>query len=397
MVVNADFECFVHLQDDFLRRPALYSLLMTWRPSPLDYLVAGVVGLFAVTEEISGRTLAPDRHQPAWWIAAGVAAAVLILVRRRAPFAVLCAYSVANVASLAFFHEMAAAWQFYTQIILLFTLFCEARLSVVKAAAGVVATLCFVGTMAFTPTSIGWGDVAVAVVMTALGAGAGFAVRRHRLLAVQAAERSELLAREAVFEERARIARELHDIVAHSVSVMTMQTGGVRLMLPEDREREREVLSTIEETGRQAVDELRRMLGLLRGPRADGLTPQPSLDRLDDLVEQVRSAGLEVKVDVKGDPVPLPAGLGLSAYRIVQEALTNTLKHAGPTEAVVTITYQPRALHLEIVDRGENQPKSGEGGHGLIGMRERVALFYGSLTAGPLPARGYGVHAELPL
>ncbi|MEU7983500.1 histidine kinase [Streptosporangium canum] len=210
-----------------------------------------------------------------------------------------------------------------------------------------------------------------------------------------------LLAREAVSEERTRITRELHDVVAHSVSAMVMQAGAARLMLRPDQVTERESLNVVEETGREVVEELRRMLGLLRtGPECDGLTPQPGLARLDDLVDQMRAAGLDVRLNVEGEPVQLPAGLDLSAYRIVQEALANTLRHAGPTEVGVTIAYRPGVLSLEILDQGPRPGRTGHGGgagHGLIGMRERVALFQGRLSTGPLPGGGYGVRVTLPL
>ncbi|GII64302.1 hypothetical protein Skr01_43870 [Sphaerisporangium krabiense] len=371
-------------------------------PTLVDWLVAGVVGLFAIAEEVSGRTASPSREHLAPWVVVGAAAAVLVLFRRRAPFAVLLVYSGASVVSFALLRESPAAWQFYTQLVLLFTLLSEAPSRGARAATGMAATgayLFFMFTNSTPPP--GWGDVAVGLVMCAIAGGAGVAVRRHRVLAVQAAERGELLAREAVAEERARIARELHDIVAHSVSVMTMQAGGVRLMLGEEKERERRMLATVEETGREAVDELRRMLGLLRGPHDDGLDGRPRLDRLDDLLDQVRAAGLEVTLDVQGEPVRLPAGLDLSAYRIVQEALTNTLKHAGPTKAAVTIGYHPHELRLEVVDQGPRgtPARAGvrEGGHGLIGMRERAALFQGTLTIGPLGSGGFAVRAVLPL
>ncbi|WP_169947910.1 sensor histidine kinase [Microbispora sp. H11081] len=371
-------------------------------PTLVDWIVAVAVGLFSIAEEIGGRSTGPSREQLPLWIAAGVVTAVGVLFRRRAPFAILCVYSAVNVLLFALTPQMAAAWQFYTELVLLFTLLSEVRPGSAKAVAGLAATGAYVVSMlAASSPRAGWGDVAVAVVMSSIAAGAGLAVRRHRALAVQAAERGELLAREAVSEERARIARELHDIVAHSVSLMTMQTGGVRLMLREDQERERQVLASIEETGRGAVDELRRMLGLLRGPQAD-TGPQAGLDRLDDLLDQVRAAGLEVTLEVRGDPVPLPAGLDLSAYRIVQEALTNALKHAGPTRAAVTVDYRPGELRLEVVDHGPRQGRARarvgqEGGHGLIGMRERAALFHGTLTAGPLASGGFGVRAVLPL
>ncbi|MFI6708467.1 sensor histidine kinase [Nonomuraea sp. NPDC050478] len=369
-------------------------------PSPVDWLVAGVVGLFAVAEEIGERTAAPDRQEAAWWIAAGVAAAVLVLFRRRAPFGVLSAYTIANVAGFLLVADVAAAWQYYTQLLLLFTLLSEVRPRDRRAVTGLAMTGVFVAAMlAASSNAPGWGDVAVAVVMTTVAAGAGIAVRRYRALAVRAAERGELLAREAVSAERARIARELHDIVVHSVSVMTMRTGGVRLMLGQERAPEREILATVEATGREAVEELRLMLNLLRGPESDGTVPIAGLDRLDELVDQVRAAGLTVKTEIYGEPVPLPPALDLSAYRILQEALTNTLKHAGPADVTVTVGYRPRELTLEVVDRGPSgpPPRPGESGYGLVGMRERVAMFGGTLAAGPVPEGGFRVRAVLPV
>ncbi|MEZ7127893.1 sensor histidine kinase [Nonomuraea sp. AD125B] len=368
--------------------------------SPVDWLVAVVVALFSVAEELSERGMAPQREQATWWAVAGVVAAAGVLYRRQAPFAVLVGYSAANVAVFTVSASPAAAWQFYTQLVLLFTLLSEVPLRSPKVAVGAVATGAYVaGMLLHSITPPGPGDVAVALAMTAIAAGAGLAVRRHRVLAVQAAERGELLAREAVAEERARLARELHDIVAHSVSVMTMQTGAVRLMLAPGQDRERETLTTVEETGRAALIELRRMVGLLRTADDDRLSPRAGLGRLDDLLDQVRAAGLDVTLDVRGEPVPLAAGLDLSAYRIVQEALTNALKHAGPTRAAVTIDYRPGELRLSVANEAPARRPSGTpgGGHGLIGMRERAALFDGTLTAAPLPSGGFEVLAVLPL
>ncbi|MFI6994563.1 sensor histidine kinase [Nonomuraea wenchangensis] len=372
-------------------------------PSSVDWLVAVVVALFAVAEELSERGMAPQREHAAWWAVAGLVAAAGVLYRRRAPFAVLVSYSAANVAVFAVSAAPAGAWQFYTQLVLLFTLLSEVPIRSPKVAVGAVATGTYVVAMLINSTgSPGPGDFAVALVMTAIAAGAGLAVRRHRVLAVQAAERGELLAREAVAEERARLARELHDIVAHSVSVMTMQTGAVRLMLAPGQDRERETLTTVEETGRAALIELRRMVGLLRTADDDRLSPRAGLGRLDDLLDQVRAAGLDVTLDVRGEPVPLAAGLDLSAYRIVQEALTNALKHAGPTRAAVTIDHRPGELRLSVANEAPARPPLSPpgapgGGHGLIGMRERAALFDGTLTAAPLPSGGFEVRAVLPL
>ena len=202
----------------------------------------------------------------------------------------------------------------------------------------------------------------------------------------------------AVEEERARIARELHDVVAHAVSVVAVQAGSLRRRLRHERPDEAEELRAIEETAREALGEMRRMLGLLRADDAGpALTPQPGLGQIDRLVEQVRDTGLAVEVAREGEPRPLPPGVDLAAYRIVQEALTNVLKHAGPAHARVTVRYGDRDVGLEIVDDGRGQGLNGDGGgHGLVGMRERVALYGGTLEAQPAPGGGFRVQARLP-
>ncbi|NRQ34566.1 sensor histidine kinase [Nonomuraea sp. NN258] len=374
------------------------------RLTAIDWLVTAVVSLFVIAEEVTQRSLALSRESFSPWAAAAVVVAVAIgvLLRRRFPFAILMACSAVNSASLALTGGPATAWQFYTQLLLLFTLLSELPPRSAKAVTGLAATLGYVVVMAtLGSSSPGWGDVAVALVMTSLAAGSGLAVHRHRELAVLAAERGRLLAREAVAAERGRIARELHDIIAHSVSVMTMHSSGVRLRLRDDHESERQMLVTVEETGREALIELRRMVGLLRTSQDDPAPPGVGLDRLPDLLDQIRSAGLEVTLDVRGEPAPLPAALDLSAYRIVQESLTNALKHAGPTRAAVTVAYRPGELRLEIIDHGPAErrarpSRTSEAGHGLIGMRERAALFGGTLTAEPDHSGGFRVQAVLP-
>jgi signal transduction histidine kinase len=215
----------------------------------------------------------------------------------------------------------------------------------------------------------------------------------------QLAERErDLAAREAVAGERARIARELHDVVAHSVSVIVVQAQAGPRLLAEPAQ-VRDVFRSIETTGREALDELRRLLGVLR-TRDEQLPvgPQPGLDALQPLIQQLREAGLRVELRVEGEPVRLPPGIDLSAYRIVQEALTNTLKHAGPAEAEVIVRYHHSTLELEILDNGTGAPARVNGsGHGLVGMRERVALYGGSLEAGARNGHGFGVRARLPL
>ena len=208
-------------------------------------------------------------------------------------------------------------------------------------------------------------------------------------------------ARRAVFDERVRIARELHDVVAHHVSVMGIQAGAARRILKQQPEKANEVLSLIEASSRQAVAELQRLLGFLRQEsQVDELAPQPSLNQLDVLVKHMREAGLPVEVKIEGEPQPLPPGVDLSAYRIVQEALTNTLKHAGSATAYVTLRYVPNSLELEIRDTGSNQVHDDipeKKGRGLIGMRERVTLHGGEFFARGLPGVGFIVRATLPL
>ncbi len=215
----------------------------------------------------------------------------------------------------------------------------------------------------------------------------------------QLAERErDLAAREAVVEERARIARELHDAIAHNVSMMVVQAGAERRVLDETSGSTREVLETIERIGRGALTEMRRLVGMLRSDTADELAPQPGLGDLPTLVTQVREAGLPVELRIEGEPRQLPVGIELSAYRIVQEALTNALKHAGEAHASVHVRYGSDSLELEIVDDGAGAPRPvTSGGHGLAGMRERVALYGGSLDAGRRPSGGFAVRVLLPI
>ena len=204
--------------------------------------------------------------------------------------------------------------------------------------------------------------------------------------------------------ERARIARELHDVIAHSVSVMVIQAGAAEQLLAQTPERARGPLAAVQDTGRQTITELRRLLGILRadGPELS-LAPQPGLASLDLLLAEMGQAGLPVQLRVEGQPAPLPPGVDLAAYRVVQEALTNTLRHAGPAHADVLVRYHQHALELEILDDGcgpgprPPDRAGGQSGHGLVGMRERVSLYGGKLEAGPLADGGYRLRARLPV
>ena len=217
-------------------------------------------------------------------------------------------------------------------------------------------------------------------------------------LAEQRMLEAEEVARRAVEDERSRITRELHDVLAHSVSVMTVQASAVRRLLKPEQEREREALMTVEETGRQALAEMRRLLGIMRTEtEPPALAPQPGIGTLPELVEQVRQSGLPVELTVEGTPVKLPAGVDLSAYRIVQEALTNTLKHAGPAHAWVAVRYAGEDVEIEVANDGNSDNPGDGSGHGLVGMRERVALCGGELESGPRPGGGFKISARLPV
>lgn len=224
---------------------------------------------------------------------------------------------------------------------------------------------------------------------------------RLREIAVRLEQEREEQARLAVAEERTRIARELHDVVAHHVSVMVVQATAARRIVATDPAAARDALLAVEGSGRTALDEMRRMLEVLRDEERP-LAPQPRLAELEALVRDVRSAGLPVELSIEGTPAELPPGIDLAGYRIVQEALTNTVKHAGPATARVRVAYAPTSLEVEVTDDGRGAAAgladaSRGAGHGLLGMRERVALYGGMLEAGPRLAGGWRVHAVLPL
>lgn len=249
----------------------------------------------------------------------------------------------------------------------------------------------------------------------------GFALRERSVQTEIAEERAtraererETAARVAVAEERGRIARELHDVVAHAVSVMVLQVGAVRHRMPEGDAEVRETLRDVEQTGRTALAEMRRLLNAMRhDDESLELLPQPGLNDLETLVAHVRAAGLPVRLEVEGEPVTLPPGLDLSAYRIVQEGLTNSLKHSDAKQALVQVRYGPAELELEVRDDGTgggsggaSSGASGDGydgdsgrglGHGLVGIRERVKIYGGQMSAGASRAGGYVLRARFPL
>jgi signal transduction histidine kinase len=234
---------------------------------------------------------------------------------------------------------------------------------------------------------------------------AGFALRERSEQAKAAEVRADVAERErdaaariAVAEERARIARELHDIVAHSVSVMVLQIGAVRRKLPDSMAEDRDALDGVERAGRTALAEMRSLLGAMRDERDEAeLGPQPGLDGLDSLREEIGRAGLPVEFHVDGEPFPLPRGIELSAYRIVQEGLTNALKHARATKADVTVRYRPGEVQLEVRDNGVGSSTTDGLGHGLVGIRERVKIYGGRMAAGTANGGGFVLNTRFPL
>jgi signal transduction histidine kinase len=249
------------------------------------------------------------------------------------------------------------------------------------------------------------GDLIFTPILFAIAWFVGFALRERvaqaeaaEARAVQAEREREVAARIAVAEERARIARELHDVVAHSVSVMVLQAGAVRHKLPAELEEDKEALGHVERTGRAALAEMRRLLGAMRTD-AEGaeLTPQPGIDALESLLDEVRRAGLPVELHLGGERFSLPRAIDLSAYRIVQEGLTNALKHAHASHAEVTLGYAPEELRIQVRDDGRGSATSDGLGHGLVGVRERVKIYGGEMSAGAAPEGGFVLEARLPI
>jgi signal transduction histidine kinase len=274
-----------------------------------------------------------------------------------------------------------------------------------RIAGGALAVATVATVVALDPEG-GWTDLISTGAVIGVAWLVGYILRSNANRTAELRERAERLEREreanaraAVAEERTRIAREMHDVVAHSLSVMVVQAEAAEEMIGIDPERARRPLSAVQDTGRAALTELRRMLGVLReieeGP---DLAPQPGLAGLDALVAHVREAGLPVELRVEGEPRPLSPTGDLQAYRIVQEALTNALKHAGPARAHVLVRYEAADLVIEVTDDGRGyDPDTDGGGHGLIGMRERVAVCGGEMSAGRRAQGGFEVMVRLPI
>lgn len=382
-----------------LRTAAVYDLLPV---VAVAVLIAGDIFQWSGSER-------PTNAQRVSYLAVSALGLVGLLLRRRAPLAVLVTLAVVFKAWDYLFFPPAAQIPFLPFLIMLILAYnTGAHTRNRRALVGAAVLLLFMASgIRNVIEGRPLGDQLPSWVFMAVAWLIGKGMQRYRDLttslraqAKQLEQEREERARLAVALERARIARELHDVIAHSVSVMVVQAAAERKVLGQEHQETRDVLEMIERTGRQALVELRRMLGALR--KTDDplmLAPQPRLADLDGLLDQVREAGLPVVLRVEGSRVPLPAGVELSAYRIVQEALTNTLKHAGHAHAEVTLRYLADSLELDVLNDGGGSDARPvfNGGHGLAGMRERVAMLGGSLQAGPQQSGGFLVTANLPL
>lgn len=391
----------------------LASLWRTWRPPAIDVVVAGCFVLLGQVVTW-GQLENPDGFE-----GPRVTNAVLSLLlmaalawRRRAPLAAVgWAVTVYFLPHAVIPHDMSFLGGALPLIVLAASAgyFCSWR----RALLALVLAVLALATITLTTPALRSADAFVinsVFVLAPWLAARGLRKRERRAAELAAALASaqltqEAALREAAAAERAHIARELHDIVAHSVSMMVIQVGAARMQLPPAAGAATAPLLEAEQAGRQTLQDLRRLLGVLRpddvaaAGGADGAAapppPQPGLAQLDALVAPLRATGLRVEVAVRGEPVALPATLDLTAYRIVQEALTNTLKHSGAAHVAVQLSWTSAALRVLVLDDGVRTPTGG-GGHGLIGLRERATLFGGSITAGPA-FPGWQVAATLPL
>ncbi|HEX8628609.1 MAG TPA: sensor histidine kinase [Catenuloplanes sp.] len=387
-----------------------------WRGSSRQLAADGLLAVGLVVAELTLTALQPDQLGPVdWWatVAWSIVCAAPVMLRRVAPWlaVLLCLIVLAGPVLLFRQYPMTHALTF---VVVTYTTAARLPLRPAVAAALVlwlpVAAINVVDRAAPNSMQLSPGYL---VLYNALVALVSFLVGRtvytrravtqalqERARAAEANQRD--LAAQAVADERRRIARELHDVVAHHVAVMGVLATGARRVLRRDPDAADEALGTIEGTGRTALREMRRLLDVLRTdaeePAAE-LTPQPGLAGITPLVDQVRDAGLPVTLRVQGSPGTLDPGVALTIYRIVQEALTNALKHAGSATAEVRLTFGVYWLIVEVLDDGHGPaPDAGAGaGHGLVGMRERVALYGGRLLTGPRPGGGYRVHAKFPM
>ena len=370
-------------------------------------LLIALLAIAGMLELVVGRDSPGAPPTSLWFAIPTVAVLVLpLFARRRFPFAAPAAYWVL-VAVISFGDGVLLAFIGSLGLVGFASAFLLGNLrDPLKAGAGLVIVLVGIVILVYNiPGPLPVGDYIFIPLRFVVAWVAGYALRERAEQAEAAEERAvhaererESAARVAVAEERSRIARELHDIVAHAVSVMVLQVGAVRHKLSDAMAEDRDALRGVELAGRKALAEMRGLLAAMRpeGEEAE-LVPQPGLDGLDSLLDEIGRAGLPVELHVDGKPVPLPRGIDLSAYRIVQEGLTNALKHAHASDADVTVRYRPDELEIEVRDNGDGNATSDGLGHGLIGVRERVKIYGGKMNAGTAIDGGFVLSTRLPL
>ena len=354
----------------------------------LDPLLAALLTVLGQAEVWSGAVIGGPRSAVAALIAAST---VAVAFRRRAPLTVvvvcfgsLAAQSLIGVDANSAFAPFIAA----------FFAIGSAAYYARRPVLALIVAICLIWPAILVDKGLSPSDLLYAAVLIGLAWSVGWAFAVGRLRA----QLAEHQANAAAAQERVQIARELHDVIAHSISVMTLHAGGVRRLLQPGQQEERAALEIVEQTGQHALAELQRVLGALRTPADRPLEVQPGLQRVDELLESARATGMATQLEVEGEPHPLPAGIDLSMYRITQEALTNVLKHARATQVEVRIRYGDGAVRVLVTDDGvPPSPTERHLGHGLLGMRERTALYGGTLEAGPLPGRGFQVAAMIPV
>jgi signal transduction histidine kinase len=376
---------------------------VNWKPPLVDTLIAAVFLAMTVAESV----FSADVKSPVEHAVVGGLGMVALAWRRRVPLAVAVIVIGCNLVS----NPQGEFTTLLSLVLVSFTVGAELAPPWNYVGLGVVFVPFMIVSIieSFEPSDLAAGLVffagpwAVGVVTRGRIASAEEAVAR----AEQLERNRELEAAKAAADERTRIARELHDIVSHSISVVTIQTQAVRRRLGPDHAAEARDLAAVEATAREALAEMRRLFGVLRteGEQPLALAPQPGLSELDRLVSKVGSGGMEVRLRVEGDPVPLSPGVDLAAYRIAQEGLTNAIRHANATRADVLVRYSPGQLDVQVEDNGRglsrssssNGRSSNGGGHGLVGIRERVALYGGTVELVPSSTGGVRLAVSLPL
>ncbi|HZB85707.1 MAG TPA: sensor histidine kinase [Gaiellaceae bacterium] len=369
-------------------------------------LLIGALAVAAMLELVIGRNSSGAPGTTLWFSVPAVAVIVLpLFARRRIPFGAPAAYWLLATA-LTFVDGLLVPSMESLFPVGLASAFLLGNLRDSRQAwTGLAIVVAGITTVIYNIPGHANAELLIIPVDFAISWAAGFALRARaeqadaaEVRAAQAEREREAAARVAVAEERSRIARELHDIVAHAVSVMVLQVGAVRHKLPDALAEDRDALRGVERAGRTALAEMRRLLAAMRRDGDDvEFTPQPGLDGLDSLLKEVGRAGLPVELHVDGEPFPLPRGVDLSAYRIVQEGLTNALKHARATDVDVTVRYRSDELEIEVRDNGRGSSTSDGLGHGLVGVRERVKIYGGEMTAGTASEGGFVLSTRLPV